>query len=239
LEKEPFVAKDASLKSGIERLEAFITVIKDVLKQLEDERDRAIDACKSLSRYCGESGGERATATLICILSQFATNLETAVKKHDERKEAEKRRYAAAQKKKQLGLDTSFQAKPLFGKTPKKPADENTKGRSLVLMVNELLKETSAEAKEDFKNGVVYIDPDDKLRAIYKKERESLGIFVPPDARKPSQVDLLIAIKKRREKAEARRGSSITSTKTDEVATASQSADNMTLQICNDGDCIN
>jgi hypothetical protein len=34
-------------------------------------------------------------------------------------------------------------------------------------MVNELLREAPAEAKEDFKNGVVYIDPDDKLRAIY------------------------------------------------------------------------
>ena len=87
-------------------------------------------------------------------------------------------------------------------------------------MVNELLKDAPAEAKEDFKNGVVYFDPDDKLRAIYKKERESLGIFVPPDARKPSQVDLLIAIKKRRERADARRESSITSAKTEDATTA-------------------
>ena len=127
-EKESFVAKDASLKSGIERLEAFIADSKNVLRKLEDERDRAIDACKSLSRYCGESGGERATASLIGILSQFATNLESAVKKHDERKEAEKRRDAAAQKKKEQGLDTSFQAKPLPGKTPKKPTDPSYQG---------------------------------------------------------------------------------------------------------------
>jgi hypothetical protein len=237
-EKAPFVAKDASLKSGIERLEAFIADSKNVLGKLEDERDRAIDACKSLSRYCGESGGERATASLIGILSQFAMNLEAAVKKHDERKEAEKRREAAAQKKKEQGLDTSFQAKPLPSKTPKKPTDPTTKGQSLVLMVNELLREAPAEAKEDFKNGVVYVDPDDKLRAIYKKERESLGIFVPPDARKPSQVDLLIAIKKRRERADARRENSITSTEAQKVAIATDNrGEDKLSQGCSIGDC--
>jgi hypothetical protein len=105
-------------------------------------------------------------------------------------------------------------------------------------MVNELLREAPAEAKEDFKNGVVYIDPDDKLRAIYKKERESLGIFVPPDARKPSQVDLLIAIKKRRERADARRENSITSTEAQKVAIATDNrGEDQLSQGCSIGDC--
>lgn len=229
-EKEPFVAKDASLKSGIQRLEAFIADAKGVLKNLEDERDRAIDACKSLSRYCGESGGERATSTLIDILSQFATNLESAVKKHDERKLAEQRREAAAQKKKGQQQDTKAEVKPSFGKSLKKSSEPSTKGQSLVLMVNELLKEAPEDAKEDFKKGVVYVDPDDKLRAIYKKERESLGIFVPPDARKPSQVDLLIAIKKRRERADARRESMVSS--------APEKEDDISTKGCNIGSCI-
>jgi hypothetical protein len=105
-------------------------------------------------------------------------------------------------------------------------------------MVNELLREAPAEAKEDFKNGVVYVDPDDKLRAIYKKERESLGIFVPPDARKPSQVDLLIAIKKRRERADARRENSITSTEAQKVAIATDNrGEDKLSQGCSIGDC--
>jgi hypothetical protein len=210
LVKTAFVAKDGSLKSGMQRLEAFITDAKNVLKNLEEERDRAIDACKSLSRYCGESGGERATSALIGILSAFATNLENAVQKHDVRKEAEQRREAAAQKKKEQ-QGAKLESQPSKEKEVKnvKPV---TKGQSLVLMVNELLKETSDEAKEDFRNGIVYEDPDDKLKAIYQRERESLGIFVPPDARKPSQVDLLIAIKKRRERAEARKGEASDST---------------------------
>jgi hypothetical protein len=202
--KKTFVAKDGSLKSGMQRLESFITDTKDVLKNLEEERDRAIDACKSLSRYCGESGGERATSTLIGILFEFATNLESAVQKHDVRKEEEQRREAAAQKKKeQLGTKPEIKATEERKVKTFKPV---TQGQSLVLMVNELLKETSDEGKEDFKKGIVYEDPDEKLKAIYQRERESLGIFVPPDARKPSQVDLLIAIKKRRERAEARKG---------------------------------
>ena len=228
--KRPFVAKDASLKSGIQRLEAFVSDAKDVLRRLEEERDRAIDACKSLSRYCGESGGERATSTLLGILAQFATNLDIAVKKHDERKEAELRREAAAQKKGQRN-----ESKSVIGKSAKKSAEPNTRGQSLVLMVNELLKEAPEDAKEDFKKGVVYEDPDEKLRAIYKKERESLGIFVPPEARKPSQVDLLIAIKKRRERADARRENSVSSA-TGVVVTR---RDEHSTQGCNIGGCIN
>lgn len=204
LTKNTFVAMDGSLKSGMQRLEAFIAEARNVLNDLEEERDRAIDACKSLSRYCGESGGERATSTLIGILSQFATNLESAVQKHDARKEAEQRRESVAQKKKEQ-LGSKPELKPIKERRAK-PVKPTTQGQSLVLMVNELLKETSDEAKEDFKNGIVYKDPDEKLKAIYQRERESLGIFVPPDARKPSQVDLLIAIKKRRERAEARKG---------------------------------
>jgi len=239
--KDTFVAKDSSLKSGIQRLQTFISNAKDVLKGLEEERDRAIDACKSLSRYCGESGGERATSTLIGILSQFATNLESAVQKHDQRKEAEQRREAAAQKKKDQHFDTKPEAKPItFGKSAKKSSEPSTRGQSLVLMVNELLKNAPEDAKEDFKKGVVYIDPDDKLRAIYKKERESLGIFVPPDARKPSQVDLLIAIKKRRERADAMRESSVTSTSGAVTATSdAETSDELaTTQGCNVGGCI-
>ena len=238
VEKEQFVAKDASLKSGIQRLEAFIAEANDVLKRLEDERDRAIDACKSLSRYCGESGGERATGTLIDILSQFATNLGTAVKKHDQQKEAEQRRKAAAQKKKDQQPDTVPETKSLsMGKKAKKPSEPSTQGQSLVLMVNELLKEAPEEAKEDFKKGIVYEDPDEKLRAIYKKERESLGIFVPPDARKPSQVDLLIAIKKRRERADARRESTIITSAAGGMV--ENSVEQTLSQGCNIGGCIN
>jgi hypothetical protein len=58
--------------------------------------------------YCGEEGGERAAAPLLQILCDFATSLESAVKKYDARVDAEKRQ--AAKLAKDKGKEN--QAKP-------------------------------------------------------------------------------------------------------------------------------
>jgi hypothetical protein len=90
--------KEGTLSDGMARLEQFITDADIILKGLLAEKTKSLKACKDLSKYCGESGGERVTSTLLGILSQFATNLSAAVEKHDNRKEAEARKEAASQK---------------------------------------------------------------------------------------------------------------------------------------------
>lgn len=42
--------------------------------------------------YCGEEGGERSAGPLLQIICEFATSLESAIKKYDEKKEAERRK---------------------------------------------------------------------------------------------------------------------------------------------------
>lgn len=56
---------------------------------------------QGLAVYCGEGGGERAAAPLLQVLSEFASSLESAVKKYDARVEAEKRRAAKLAKGKE------------------------------------------------------------------------------------------------------------------------------------------
>jgi hypothetical protein len=90
--------KEGTLKDGMARLEQFISEADIILESLLAEKTKSLKACKDLSKYCGESGGERVTSTLLGILSQFATNLSAAVEKHDNRKEAEARKAAASQK---------------------------------------------------------------------------------------------------------------------------------------------
>jgi hypothetical protein len=50
--------------------------------------------------YCGEEGGERAAAPLLQIICEFATSIESAIKKYDVRVEAEKRKAAKLAKEK-------------------------------------------------------------------------------------------------------------------------------------------
>jgi hypothetical protein len=72
-------------------------------------------------------------------------------------------------------------------------------GQSLVLMVNKMLKAAPSNVKEDFVKGIVYNNPaDPNLHRIYQKE-QSLSCLSPP---RPTQLDIMSAIKKRRERAE-------------------------------------
>jgi hypothetical protein len=98
------VIKEGTLASGMARLERFIAEANVSLKSLITEKNNSIEDCKELSKYCGESGGERVTSTLLGILSQFATHLSAAVEKHDNRKDTELRKEAAATKKTASGV---------------------------------------------------------------------------------------------------------------------------------------
>jgi hypothetical protein len=182
-----------SLWGGVRRLENFIATAERIVANLEIEREEALQSCVNLSKYCGESGGERASASLLGVLSEFAVLLDQAVKKHDEKVEAEARR-AAFEKKRQVH-------------SPRKdpPSSTRKSKKSLVLAVNELLKEASDQTKDDFTKGVVYQNPDKKLQEIYELERQT-AIFVPSPkpaaAARIPQEDILSAIKKRRQRSD-------------------------------------
>ena len=53
---------------------------------------------QGLAVYCGEEGGERSTSILLKVLCKFATSLESAVKKYDDRINAQERKKAAIEK---------------------------------------------------------------------------------------------------------------------------------------------
>merc|ERR1712194_181209 len=79
---------------GVHRLQQYLTHSKTILSLAERDQDAAIRACKGLTVYCGEEGGERSAAPLLQVLSGFALSLENGVKKYDARVAAEKKKAA-------------------------------------------------------------------------------------------------------------------------------------------------
>ena len=133
---------------------------------------------QGLAVYCGEEGGEHSAAPLLQILSEFAATLERAVKKYDEKIEAEKRK--VAKKKKTLGNEnekekenrqvsrgllkasslqphvgvTDRVKKKSADATPKQENASNSGKESRVFLVNRML----SEAPDSVKKGEFYFD---------------------------------------------------------------------------------
>ena len=181
--------KKSTIGLGIARLRSFVAEAEDTLAKLKSAKDNAVASCKALSEYCGESGGERAAGGLLSVLSEFASNLQTAVQKYERRMEAEAKREAANKRR---------NSAPGFTTPPPKDsrATESAQPGSLVLMVNEMLQKASPRAKVDFSNGVNYDNPDHRLKAIYQKEQQSM--FTSPKPSSNVQTDILSCIKQRR-----------------------------------------
>ncbi|KAI2496132.1 hypothetical protein MHU86_18363 [Fragilaria crotonensis] len=253
----PKPIRPPTVQGGISRLEDFIADAEETMTKLQTSKNAAITACKSLAKYCGESGGEQSATTLLGILCQFATNLSDAVKKYDRRLELEAKKAAQKQKEEQQSRRKMFVESKGFGQIvaskdtplitgeiasegeqelsvdqtmPDRSEEEgsaevseaalidisqiqgNAKakcppkskdGPSLVAMVNKMLKDATPRARQDFQAGVVYDDVEDEtLKAIYEKERESL-LRTPPRRRRLSgNLDLMSAIKQRRDDVE-------------------------------------
>ena len=108
-----------------------------------------------------------------------------------------KRNPSPAKSKKGSNKDSKMHAK--HRQSPGSKAKPQGKGTSLVLMVNELLKEANEQTKKDFSQGIVYADPDAKLKAIYDREKQGNRVGVPPlpSSRRSVDGDLLTTIKKR------------------------------------------
>ena len=240
------------LQQGVARLGKFIEEAEKNYKVLKLDCDGALNTCREMSKYCGESTGERATDTLLGILSEFVSNLEAAVKKHDrivaaESKKQNKHQSGTPKKQRRRPEDLPVPARPSNEKlqlkedskeggmngqyakasprrkpSPKsKPSPESAaqtkallpppppgkNGKSLVLMVNQLLKDADEQTKNDFCQGVVYEDADNTLKEIYEREKRAMartGVPPLPTGRRGSvESDILTTIKKRQGETDA------------------------------------
>jgi hypothetical protein len=148
-------------ETGMNRLRRFIAEETETYASLIQKRDQALNACRETSKYCGEGGGHGSTAPLLGVLAQFADNLEEAVRKYDQRVQREMR-------SKKQNSDQSCASSVQTVSTGQTEA-KNAK-RSLILMVNEMLKDATERTKEDFTKGRVYGNPSKSLQAIYELE---------------------------------------------------------------------
>jgi hypothetical protein len=162
-------------ETGMNRLRRFIAEETETYASLIQKRDLALNACRDMSKYCGEGGGHGSTAPLLGVLAQFADNLEEAVKKYDQRLQREMR-------SKKQNSDQSCASSVQTVSTGQTEA-KNAK-RSLILMVNEMLKDANERTKEDFTKGRVYGNPSKSLQAIYELE----SVLLPSD-NSPIQED--------------------------------------------------
>jgi hypothetical protein len=185
-------SKENSIHGGIERLEEFIRDGKEIFSVLDSNRNEAVDACKDLAEYLGEGGGIGATSTLLGILAQFASNIESALKKYDDQQEAESRR----QRKKGDASSTQEDDASKDASTTSRELESEATGRSLVLLVNEMLKDSNERTKSDYKKGRVYPDASERMKAIYDKEK-NLSVIGSAARRK---LDIVSAIRERESK---------------------------------------
>jgi hypothetical protein len=150
-----------SLQGGIVRLEAFIHKGKETLVELDSSRNVTLDACSSLSKYCGECGAATASSTLLGILAQFASNVDVALIKFDRQQKAETRR-----QKTQLPVFPVTESGEAPPTSSSDKADESSgEEKSLVLLVNEWLN----DANDRTIAGGMHVN--EKLNAIYDKEK--------------------------------------------------------------------
>jgi len=207
--------EDYSLESAVRRIDEFITEAGAIFPKLETQRDTAVNTCKELAEFFCEPGGEKSAANLLNMLFEFAENLNRATKKHEDRAKAEAREKAKQKRKLQTtkvaapkpSLDNKSSSTTTTGSggsgkgsekeqdtASETSAEGSGEKKSLVLMVNEMLKKVGDKGKEDFMKGVTYSNPDDKtLKMIYEEEQKrKKGIKDDP------RTEMLRAISSRR-----------------------------------------
>ena len=103
VEKKPAADREASQPTassedspGLARLCKFLMSAEKELDSLEAETKTTVQACKDLSLYFGDAGGEKSTGKLLSILTEFAANIKCAVEKYEKRVLMEKKSAAKA-----------------------------------------------------------------------------------------------------------------------------------------------
>jgi len=196
---------DFSLEASIRRMEKFVGEANYVIMpKLQAQRDAAVEACKNLATFFCEAPSERAASNLLKILAGFATGIDQAVRKYDEQQKILARKEAAMKKKNSKGKaskpakKSKLKLNPLrkSKKRPEAPSEAekaqaaaNGEKKSLVLMVNEMLKVAGDKEIEDYVSGKTDAATGSRLEEIYKEEK----------CRKESdREDILSAIRRRR-----------------------------------------
>ncbi|KAL3921388.1 MAG: hypothetical protein SGILL_002772 [Bacillariaceae sp.] len=184
--------EEFSLHAAIRRLEKFVAEASCVvLPRLESDRAKAAEACKELASFFCEPGGERAAANLLKILDEFSTDVNRSVAKYDHQQKVDARKKASKKRKSLTGSKppvpenhpvvnhtlgrlpeskSSLPGAPGSSSAPSQTSVDSDK-KSLVLMVNEMLKMAGDKQVKDFKQGVVDEGADDRLKRIYDAER--------------------------------------------------------------------
>jgi len=171
-----------TLEGGMNRLRNFIENVEESYSRLEEQRNETLEACRDLTKYCGESGGVGSTITLLGVLSQFAKNIEAALKKYDQQQQSQARKQKTQEAKEIRSTSSSDSSQP-----PEKK-------ESLVFLVNDVLKNANPRFKEDFKKGRMLPNPSSSLKAIY--ERENVAT-IPPKRNSDQKLDIVSAIRER------------------------------------------
>lgn len=155
-----------NFQGGMTRLRQFIDSVDDSFMRLQKQKDEALQCSKDFAKYCGETGGVGSTGPLLDTLSKFTRNVESALTTYDERQQ----RMSTRKKKDDKKLGESRQS--LDERSTNLPEKD---GRSLILMVNDVLKSANPSFKEDFKKGRKLYNPSDAVKAIYDKEATVIG----------------------------------------------------------------
>ena len=186
--------KSYTHQGAVNRINKFMDEAKLIFSELEARRDQALTACNELTDFFCEAGGEHNAPPLLAILAEFAGNLNKAVAKYDNQKLVEARRKTNTEKKPKEILENGVKREENYRKTA------HTEKKSLVLMVNEMLKIAGDKQREDFVNGVVYDNPDSRLQQIYEAEKKLGKSVGSPGSRK----NILRTIQERRKADDSR-----------------------------------
>ncbi|KAL3939172.1 MAG: hypothetical protein SGBAC_006061 [Bacillariaceae sp.] len=179
-----------NLISAVNKIDDFLTQANSGFDQLKQVNDEAIKTCRELSDFFCEKGGENVAKNLLAVLATFAENLEQAVKKQEEQQKRRESRLKNAKLKKVQTSTTSPKQGQQHARSPTNSVVSNVSnissvsgvsedsigGKSLVLMVNQMLKMVGDKAKEDYAKGISYENPDSRLKQIYEREENRSDI---------------------------------------------------------------
>ena len=178
--------RENNRRGAISRLESFIEDAKIKLLELEAKKEHAVQACKDLARYCAESGGIQSAISVLGVLFEFASNLDNGLRQYEQRKKLNFKKNHTSESDQKPRSTTATKNNNIAN------SDSNDNGKSLVVLVNEMLREAPDRMKEDFKKGRSVPDPSKRLKAIYEKELR-LKQFGSPQIPRQT-VDIVTAI---------------------------------------------
>mmetsp|Transcript_1907 Transcript_1907/g.2553 ORF Transcript_1907/g.2553 Transcript_1907/m.2553 type:complete len:200 (-) Transcript_1907:4-603(-) len=174
------------------------TILLDILAQFATNLEAAVksydrklelEAKKAAQHQRRLSGSSYKSEMSTSEQSSKSDSKKTSGKKQKKKSKSEK-----ASKKGSAKDSRAGDARPPRVVRAQSSKTRQEKGPSLVLMVNELLKDAPKDVKDEFVSGVIHEDADDPtLKAIYQREQETWKRNRPP-----GMSDLLSDIQARR-----------------------------------------